>query len=184
MKGLAIAMLVALTPTIAHADAKAGEKKAQLCLLCHKPINAPAYIPLLDGQTREYLYNQIKAYKEKRRPDPTMQTNVASLSDRDMRDIADYFASQKPVRVSFPLDATTVSRGKSKAEALKCATCHMPDYSGKKDIPRLAGLEPRYIAPQLVAFAGGKRAHPPADGMRDLSAADAEDLAQYFAQLE
>ena len=118
------------------------------------------------------------------RPDPTMQTNVASLSDRDMCDIADYFASQKPVRVSFPLDATTVSRGKSKAEALKCASCHMPGYSGNKEVPRLAGLEPRYIAPQLVAFAGGKRAHPPADGMRDLSAADAVDLAQYFAQLE
>jgi cytochrome c553 len=142
------------------------------------------FVPLLEGQTREYLYNQLKAYKEKRRPDPGMQTNTANLSDRDMRDIADYFASQKPVRVSFPLDATTVSRGKSKAEALKCATCHMPDYSGKKDIPRLAGLEPRYIAPQLVAFAGGKRAHPPADGMRDLSAANAEDLAQYLAQLE
>ncbi len=60
MKALAIAMLVALTPTIAQADAKAGEKKAQLCLLCHKPINPPAYIPVLEGQTREYLYNQTQ----------------------------------------------------------------------------------------------------------------------------
>ena len=41
MKALAIAVLVALTPTIAQADAKAGEKKAQLCLLCHKAINPP-----------------------------------------------------------------------------------------------------------------------------------------------
>ena len=184
MKTFAIVTLACITPTIAQADAKAGEKKAQLCLICHKPNNPTAYVPLLEGQTREYLYNQIKAYKERRRPDPVMQTNVANLSDRDMRDIADYFASRKPVRVSLPLDATRVARGRTKAEALKCASCHMPDYSGKKEIPRLAGLDPRYIAPQLVAFAGGQRAHPSADGLRELSAGDAEDLAQYFGQLE
>ena len=70
MKALAIAMLVALTPTIAHADAKAGEKKAQLCLLCHKPINPPAYIPLLEGQTREYRLQ----------PDQGLQREAASRS--------------------------------------------------------------------------------------------------------
>ncbi len=171
-------------PEVVHADAKAGEKKAQLCLICHRADNPPAYIPTLEGQTREYLFNQIKAYKEKRRPDPAMQTNVAQLSERDMRDIADYFASRKPVRGTFPLDEAKASRGKARAEALKCAACHKDDYSGNKEVPRLAGVEPRYIAPQLVAFAEGKRAHPPFEGMRQLSPEDAEDLAQYFAQLQ
>ena len=171
-------------PEVVYADAKAGEKKAQLCRICHRADNPPAYIPTLEGQTREYLFNQIKAYKEKRRPDPTMQTNVAQLSERDMRDIADYFASRKPVRGTFPLDEAKASRGKARAEALKCAACHKDDYSGNKEVPRLAGVEPRYIAPQLVAFAEGQRAHPPSEGMRPLSPEDAEDLAQYFAQLQ
>ncbi len=113
-----------------------------------------------------------------------MQTNVAQLSERDMRDIADYFASRKPVRGTFPLDEAKASRGKARAEALKCAACHKDDYSGNKEVPRLAGVEPRYIAPQLVAFAEGKRAHPPFEGMRQLSPEEAEDLAQYFAQLQ
>jgi cytochrome c553 len=30
-----------------------------------------------------------------------MQVNVASLSDKDMRDIAEYFAVQKPPRTSL-----------------------------------------------------------------------------------
>ena len=175
---------MASIPVLARADAKAGEKKAQICLICHKAGAPVAYLPTLEGQTREYLYNQIKAYKEKRRPDPVMQTNVAQLSDRDMRDIAAYFASRRPVRGSFPLDEAKASRGKSRAEALKCASCHGADYSGKKEAPRLAGVEPRYIAPQLLAFAGGKRAHPPFDGMRELSPEEAEDLAQYFAHLQ
>jgi cytochrome c553 len=45
-------------------------------------------------------------------------------------------------------------------------------------------MEPRYVARQLLAFAAGKRAHPPFDGMRQLPSDDAEDLAQYFAQLQ
>ena len=177
-------LVLCTAPGVALADAKAGERKAQLCLICHRADNPPAYIPTLEGQTREYLFNQIKAYREKRRPDPTMQTNVAQLSERDMRDIADYFASRKPVRGAFPLDEAKASRGKARAAALKCAACHKDDYSGNKDVPRLAGVEPRYIAPQLIAFAQGKRAHPPAEGMRQLSPEDAEDLAQHFAQLQ
>ena len=69
MKALAIAMLVALTPTIAQADAKAGEKKAQLCLLCHKAINPPAYIPVLEGNARVRL-----------QPDQGLQREAASRS--------------------------------------------------------------------------------------------------------
>jgi cytochrome c553 len=181
---LAAVAILCLAPASAYADAKAGEKKAQLCLLCHRAENPPAYIPTLEGQTREYLLNQIRAFKERRRDNLAMQINTASLTVKDMRDIADYFASRKPVRGSFPIDQAKASRGKARAEALKCDACHRADYSGNKEVPRLAGVEPRYIAPQLLAFADGKRAHPPFEGLRQISSEDAEDLAQYFAQLE
>lgn len=179
-----VLLVVGMLPGVAQADAAAGEKKAQLCLLCHKANNQAAYVPLLEGQTREYLYSQLKAYKEKRRADPVMQANAANLTDKDMADIADYFASRKPVRASFPVDAVLASQGKTKAAELKCATCHMPDYSGRKDVPRLAGIDPRYLAPQLAAFAAAKRAHPPSEGIGKLSGADAEALAHYFGQLD
>jgi cytochrome c553 len=35
-----------------------------------------------------------------------------------------------------------------------------------------------------MAFAAGKREHPPVNAMRQLSELDAEHLAEYFAQLE
>jgi cytochrome c553 len=184
MKSLMLVALIAFAPSIGHADAKAGEKKAQICLLCHKPNNPTASVPTLEGQTREYLYNQINAYREKRRPDPSMQTNVSRLSDKDMRDIAEYFSLQKPVRGAPQLDTAKIAKGKSKTESLQCSTCHIPNFSGKKEVPRLAGMDPRYVAPQLVAFATGKRTHPPVDGMNGISGDDAEDIAQYFAQLE
>jgi cytochrome c553 len=176
--------LLGLTPTSAYPDASAGARKAQLCLLCHKPNNPAALLPTLEGQTREYLYLQIKAYQEKRRPDLYMQTNVASLSDTDIRDIAEYFASRKPVRASFELDADKVACGRAKAGALKCGTCHKPDFSGDKEIPRLAGLDPRYGRLQIVDFTLAKRPHPQVKDMTEISTEDAECLAHFFAHLE
>lgn len=184
VKIVLLIVVLGFAPGIAYPDAKAGEKKAQLCLLCHKPNNAMAYVPTLEGQTREYLYSQIKAYREKRRPNDVMQTNVASLSDTDIRDIAEYFASQKPIRASFKLDLQKVALGRSKAGDLKCRTCHRPDFSGEKEAPRLAGLDPRYGGRQIVDFVLGKRPHPYVEGMSDISSEDAECLAQFFAHLE
>lgn len=181
--GLLIGLL-GCVPTIASPDVRAGQAKAELCLLCHRPNNSMAWLPTLEGQTREYLYNQIKAYQEKRRPDLVMQTNVAWLSDIDIRDIADYFAAQEPVRGSFALDAAKVARGRAKASELQCGSCHKSNFSGERDVPRLAGLEPRYGRLQIEAFIQGKRPHPPVKGMRDLSSEDAEGLAHFFAHLE
>lgn len=179
---LSIALLV-LAPAIAYPDG-AGERKAQLCLLCHKPNNPMAYLPTLEGQTAQYLSNQIKAYREKRRPDEVMQTNVAPLSDSDIRDIAEYFASRKPIRASFVLDPAKVALGRSKAKDLKCATCHRPDFAGEKEVPRLAGLDPRYGVRQIIDFVAGRRSHPAVTGTSDISREDAEGLAHFFAHLE
>ena len=183
LKFLLLLALVGDPSTSAHADAKAGEKKAQLCVLCHKPNNPMAYAPTLEGQTREYLYAQIKAFKEKRRSDPAMQMNAASLSEKDMRDISDYFASRKPVRDPLPLDAKKIAKGASRAKELQCGTCHRSDFSGNKEVPRLAGLHPKYVVLQLAAFKSS-RPHPPVEGLRALSEEDAENLSHYFAHVQ
>jgi cytochrome c553 len=177
-------LLWMLAPASTFADAKAGEKKAELCLLCHKPNSREAWIPTLEGQTREYLIAQVKAFKEKRRSNTAMQTNVLTLSDRDIRDIADYFASRKPLRGAYTLDGARVARGKVLTEEAQCGKCHGLDYSGKKEVPRLAGMEPRYSASQLMAFAAGTRSHPAVPVFSSLAQVDAMSIAQYLAALE
>ena len=184
MKSVMFIAFLACVSAPAYADPKAGEQKAQLCLLCHRADKQGNFVPILDGQPREYIYNQIRAFKEKRRSDPAMQTNVASLSDRDMRDIADYFSGRKPVRSPFQPVAERVAKGKLRAEEFKCAACHRADYSGNKEVPRLAGLAPPYLAWQIEDIARGKRPHPQVDGISNIATEIAEDLAQYFAQLE
>jgi cytochrome c553 len=186
---LILTALVAL-PAESFADATAGENKAQLCLLCHKAANATAplsRIPLLEGLPAPYVYLQTKAFKEKRRDDYAMQTNVEMLSDEDMRDIADYLSGLRPLRASYQLDPSKVAAGKARAEALKCRTCHLPNFSNAGEIPRLAGQTPGYLRAQLEAFVSGKRPH--GAGARTaqpipLTEQDIEALAQFLASFD
>lgn len=179
-----LVIMLAFFSAAALADAQAGKKKAQLCLICHKPGFAAATLPTLEGQQAEYLRNQIVAFKENRRSSPIMQTNVKALSDEDIRDIVDYFSSSPPANVTFGLDATQVAAGKDAAESRGCARCHLPDYSGNGEIPRLAGMDPAYTATQIEAFVRGERAHPEIGKQSGISSADTAALAQYFAQVD
>lgn len=92
--------LIALaSATGAHAagDPERGQTKASMCAGCHQIAgwrNAyPAYrAPKLGGQHPEYLVSALKAYKAKERWHPTMQSIAATLTDRDMADLAAYYA--------------------------------------------------------------------------------------------
>ena len=184
MKFLIMILIFSFVPSIGQADAEAGKDKAQFCMICHKPNFSSASVPLLAGQKREYLYKQIKDYKEKQRPGSIMQMNVANLSDQDMHDITDYFSSREVIRETFSLDSVKINQGESKAEELKCASCHMADFSGDKEVPSLVAIDPIYIMNQLVAFQTGNRLHPLINSSSQISESDTEDLGQYFAQLE
>jgi cytochrome c553 len=168
MKFFVLILIFSFVPSDGQADAEAGKEKAQLCMLCHKPNFSAGSIPLLAGQTREYLYKQIKDFKEKRRPGRAMQMNVANLSDQDVRDIADYFSSREVIRESFRLDSVKIHQGESKAEELRCATCHMTDFSGNREVPSLVAIDPNYVMNQLIAFQAGNRSHPLIDGSTEI----------------
>ncbi|MEO8009093.1 MAG: cytochrome c, partial [Betaproteobacteria bacterium] len=78
----------------------AGAAKSDSCAHCHGTdgnSTASAY-PSLAGQTREYLYRQIKAFKEGQRKNSMMSPAVVVLSDQDMQDLAQYFSEQTLAR--------------------------------------------------------------------------------------
>jgi len=82
----------------AAGDATAGAVKAATCLGCH---GLPGYtnvyptykVPKLAGQHADYLVLALTAYKTGERKHKTMQAQAASLSSRDMADIAAYFST-------------------------------------------------------------------------------------------
>ncbi len=171
-------LLLALLALDAHADPKAGEAKAQLCLLCHKPESG---MPLLEAQPATYLVAATVAYQQGRRSDPQMQANVRRLSARDVADIADYFAAQAPPagRAAAP-HAGRSAAGEARLRELQCGSCHQPDYIGRGLVPRLAGQASGYLASQIEAYVAGRRKHPAAAMP---AAAEIDAIAGHLAAL-
>ncbi len=83
---------------IAAGDAAAGKSKSASCGACHGPdgnSTNPTW-PKLAGQHAAYVVKQLKAFKSGERKDPLMSPMAAGLSEKDMQDVAAYYAAQKP----------------------------------------------------------------------------------------
>ena len=170
----------------AHADARAGEKKAQICLLCHR-VESAVGAPTLEQQPAKYLAAQTNAFKSGKRVGPEMQANVARLSAKDIQDVSDYFSSQKakPARFAVEPPPQMIALGAAAAKQLNCGSCHSEGYRGAKDVPRLAGQVPHYLARQIADAKRGVRPHPLISAKAgELSESTIEALGAYFGKLE
>ena len=108
MKNLARTMiaLVTLAATLGLSlnasaqDAKAGEKKAAMCIGCH---GIPGYkasfpevysVPMIAGQNAKYIVSALTQYKKGDRKHPTMRGVATSLSEQDMADLAAFYSTE------------------------------------------------------------------------------------------
>jgi cytochrome c553 len=83
---------------------KAPEKVATLCVACHglDGVGITADYPTLAGQHEDYLAQALKEYRKGDRKNAVMATFVATLSDEDIKQIAEYYADQRPSLSTVP----------------------------------------------------------------------------------
>ena len=87
------------TAGLVHAgDVTAGKAKAAACAACHGQagISSNNDWPNLAAQKEGYLKKQITAFRDGGRSDALMTSMVKRLSDKDIEDLAAYYASLKP----------------------------------------------------------------------------------------
>jgi cytochrome c553 len=93
--GLALASVAAVAQDAG--DAAAGKNKIAMCIGCHGiPGYKTAYpdvyhVPMIAGQQPAYIVKALQAYKTGERKHPSMRGIAASLSDKDMADLAAYY---------------------------------------------------------------------------------------------
>jgi cytochrome c553 len=171
------------------------------CAACHGAHGEGTgndYFPRLSGKPAGYLYNQLQAFRDGRRKYPPMNYLLAYLPDAYLKEIAAYFAGERP---PFPppspvkADAKTLDLGKTlvmKGDASRkipaCVSCHGPLMTGMEPaIPGLLGLHADYISAQLGAWRYGTRTALAPDCMaqvsRLLSDRDITAIAAYLASL-
>ncbi|MEQ1685790.1 MAG: c-type cytochrome [Burkholderiaceae bacterium] len=142
-------------------DAKAGEKKAAMCIGCH---GIPGYqasfpeiykVPMIAGQGAKYIVSSLTAYRKGDRKHPTMRAIAASLTDQDMADLAAFYETE--AKGEAPDTKTAAAPSPAVAELLKkgnCASCHGESFSKPIDpsYPKLAGQHADYLYQALKAY--------------------------------
>jgi cytochrome c553 len=149
----------------------------------------------LAGQQPAYILKQIQDFRSGARRHDQMAIMARSVSDEDVRDIAAYFASQKPMRGEGVAQSEWVQQaralfvqGDASRGIAACATCHGDQGEGRPampEVPRIGGQEWRYLDKQLREWRSGERRNAP-DGVmnrvtRALRDEEIEALASYLS---
>lgn len=198
-----ILLLLALAGSLSAAqaqDAGEGYKKADMCIGCH---GIPGYqasfpqvhkVPKIAGQGGKYIVAALTAYKKGERKHPTMRAIAASLTDKDMADLAAFYETEgassfKPVAdapaPAAPADVTALlAKG-------ACASCHGPNFNKPIDgaYPKLAGQHADYLYVALTAY--GTEGNPQVGRgnaimgaqVKQFSHAELKAIAAYLSQL-
>ncbi len=87
-------IVLPLSNVWAVGDPIAGRVKAKACVQCHgERGEGIGSMPKLEGYSRQQIVQQLLDYKHGRRQHVMMNTIASKLSERDIADIAAFFAS-------------------------------------------------------------------------------------------
>ncbi len=176
------------------------EARVQGCVTCHGQKGqgtADGYFPRIAGKPAGYLHNQLTAFRDGTRSYPPMNYLVAYLPDPYLKEIAEYFAAQRPpftAHQGAAANPAQTQRGQVLATVgdpakgiPACIACHGKSLSGMDPgIPGLAGLRPAYIVGQLTRWRVGERRAAEPDCMKRIATrltdADISAVAAWLSQ--
>jgi cbb3-type cytochrome c oxidase subunit III len=173
----------------------------QVCAACHGADgnSASGAYPKLAGQHEAYLEKQLRDFKAQAGAKPLRNNAImagmaAALSDKDIVNVAAYFAAQTP-KPGFAHDRQTIALGQdiyrggiADKGVPACAGCHGPTGQGIPiQYPRLSWQWADYTVTQLKAFQTGPGARNNNDAMHTiasrLSDNEIQAVADYIAGL-
>jgi cytochrome c553 len=136
------------------------------CSICHgvQGISKWDYIPSLAGQDKDYIADQLKGMRERKRATHYSQAAMwgmaANLKDEDIDALANFYSRLDPMK-GHPGDIQRLELGKKVFERREigrpsCTTCHFGGQ-GNTNLPRLAGQHAEYVERSLRDYKKGFR---------------------------
>ena len=189
--------------TIARAtggDAFHGMLLGRRCDHCHgaEGFSPAVSTPNLAGIDRLSLWKQLEDFRTQKRLSPVMQPIAATLSERDLTDVAAYysmlpnfpdpqdnrsFPQLRPEPAHIALASRLVSTGDGNRGIPPCQACHGP-VAYRRGSPALATQNGDYILRQLEKFADNSRSNDINMPMRTIASQLTEEerhaLAEYY----
>lgn len=169
--------------------ASAAQPKPELltaCAACHGPggNSQIAQFPSLAGQPKIFVESQLVVIREGLREVPAMKEVMAGMNDETIVALAKYYAAQAPMPKSLPVQQEKYRLGEQTSKKMLCGTCHLADYAGQNQVPRLAGQHEEYLLAAMKQFRdnpGPGRDTIMAASLHGLTDADLANLAHYLA---
>lgn len=168
---------------------KSLQDKIAQCEACHGKggHSQDPKIPHIGGQPQLAVMYQLFFYREGRRKSEEMNLIAKDLTDAELTAIAEHVAKlPPPAPVADVSDEGRYKRGAQLAAQRLCASCHNADYSGREQMPRLAGQHEAYTVKALQDYRAGARIGTQAamaEAVRGLADTDFADLAYFLARV-
>jgi cytochrome c553 len=174
-------------------------QEAAVCVACHGTHGegAASGVPRLAGQNADYMSHALTMFKDGTRASTIMQPIAQTLSDAQMRQLADYFSKQEAPLAQTPASASPelVLAGKQLAESgapnvAACFSCHGAQGKGNgARFPGIAGQPAQFVIDRLHEFQERARGKTPDPGTMTavsttLNEQLIEEAAAYLSQLE
>jgi cytochrome c553 len=171
---------------------------ASTCTACHGAHGegSPAGVPRLAGQNADYMSHALSMFKTGTRASAIMQPVARTLSDVEIRQLADFFSTQTPPLADTGASASPqlVLAGKQLAESgsansAPCFSCHAAGGNGNgARFPRIAGEPARFVIDRLHEFQARAQGKVPQAGTMTavsatLNEGQIEAAAAYLSQL-
>ena len=184
---LALAVVCSATAGVrAQALPEALQTKVVACQACHGVDGHArlAAVPHLAGQPRLFIENRLVMMREGLSVVPQMAGLLDGLTDAQLTALSQHYAALPLQTVRATRNAARAARGAALSQRALCGSCHLSDYSGREQIPRLSGQREDYLLQSMRDFAAGRTAGRDtlmSNALLGLSDADLQDLAHYLA---
>lgn len=181
---LALSLLILPSP----AGAQPVAERLAPCLACHGASgqSSTPEVPSLGGQPAFYLLAQLIMFREHMRAVEPMTTMLKGVSDNDLRVMADEIARLPPPQPNAtPAEPERAERARALIQRNRCNICHLSDFRGIENVPRLAGQREEYLLKSLRGYKDNSRRGydtQMADVAEPLADADFVELAYYFTR--
>lgn len=125
-----------------------------VCMTCHGPQGNSQIptTPSLAGQPKVFLENKLVLIREGLREIPQMKGLLDGMGDAEIVALANYFSVQIRATVTSSVNITKYQRGQAISTGMLCGSCHLPDYAGRQQIPRLAGQQEVFLRTAMKQF--------------------------------
>jgi len=163
-------------------------QRQALCAACHGADGNSQIkgIPSLAAQPKLFIENTLILMREGMRDVPAMKGMLDGVTDAEVTQFAKFYSELPLAKPQTDRQAELFSKGEELAKGMRCGICHLPNYIGREQMPRLAGQREDYLVHSLLQFKNNQavgRDSTMAAAVYGVADADLQALSYYLARV-